>query len=170
MDSRLVTQLTLSAIALVIFVLASVVGKLVIHRFGARRGYIASRTVAVRKASSLLLLFVLAFVLSAIWGVDFDGLLVFSTGIFTLIGIAFFAVWSILSNITAGILIFFRYPYRIGDHITVTDLPDCSGRIVDVTMWHLMVENDDGDRFAIPNNVVVQKIIRISLRPKGWGE
>ncbi len=170
MDPRLLTQLILSTVVLAAFIVLSLLLKYVIHRYAQRRGFVASRPVAVRKTCSLLLLFIMIFALSTVWGIDFEGLLIFSTGVFTLIGIAFFAVWSILSNITAGVLIFFRYPYRIGDRVTVADLPDCHGRIVDVTMWHMMLENDDGDRFAIPNNVVVQRIIRIEKREQGWGE
>ena len=36
-------------------------------------------------------------------------------------GVAMFAQWSILSNITSGIILFFSFPFKIGDLILIHD-------------------------------------------------
>lgn len=56
-------------------------------------------------ANGILLLFTVP-VLLVIWGFDFRNLLLLSTGILTLTGVALFANWSILSNVTAFLLYF----------------------------------------------------------------
>lgn len=69
-----------------------------------------------------LLATIAAFVLLAsIWGLEQNEIAVFASTILTAIGIAFFAQWSLLSNITSSIILFFTHPLRLGDTIRVLD-------------------------------------------------
>ena len=56
-----------------------------------------------------------------IWGTDEKQLLIYITSFLTILGIAFFAQWSILSNITAGIILYINYPVTIGDNSTIIE-------------------------------------------------
>ena len=56
-----------------------------------------------------------------IWGVDQSRLVVFITSLLTILGIAFFAQWSLISNITSTLVVYFNHPAKIGDTITVFD-------------------------------------------------
>ena len=56
------------------------------------KGLFAARVIVATVAAALLLL---------AWGIDFSGLLVLSTSIITVTGVALFASWSLISNITA---------------------------------------------------------------------
>lgn len=103
----------------------------------------------------ILLLFILA--LSIVWGIDHKEVLVFASSVFAIIGVALFAQWSILSNITAGAILFFSFPYRIGDRIKVLnkDFP-VEGTIEDVTLFFIYIKDDEGFFTTIPNNTVLQ--------------
>ena len=60
-----------------------------------------------------LLLGILAFIsIVIIWGVKKDQIFLFISSVFAVAGVASFAQWSILSNITAGIILFFSYPFN----------------------------------------------------------
>ena len=59
--------------------------------------------------------------LAAIWNIDRSQLMVFITSLITVLGIAFFAQWSILANITSSLILFFNHPVKIGQRIRVLD-------------------------------------------------
>ena len=80
---------------------------------------------------------------------------------FQAVAIGFFASWSVLSNITCSVLIFFRFPYRIGDRISFLDDKDFTGTISDITMFHILVEDEAGNIVTIPANVAIAKSIII---------
>ncbi len=69
--------------------------------------------------ASLFLLFVAFFTI--LLDLGFGDISLFLSSIFAVLGVALFAQWSILSNLTASVLIFFVFPYRIGDRVKVSD-------------------------------------------------
>jgi small-conductance mechanosensitive channel len=80
------------------------------------------------------------------------------------LGVALFAQWSILSNITAGVLIFFVFPYRIGDRIRIVEKDeDMSGVIVEIALFHILLKRDSGDVMTYPNSLLLQKgVVKLS--------
>ncbi len=111
----------------------------------------------IKKSMSILLTLVALIILSIIWGIDQKEILVFASSIFAIIGVALFAQWSILSNITAGVIIFFSFPYRIGDTVKVLnkDFP-VEGSIEDITLFYVYIKDLDGRFTSIPNNSILQ--------------
>ena len=96
------------------------------------------------------------------WGADLFAVLSASAGVLTVIGVAFFAVWSVLSNVTASFIIFFRFPLRIGDAIFLPEVDgELQGVVEEITLFHLLVRGRHGNVFAVPNNVVMQKMVNI---------
>ncbi len=91
-------------------------------------------------------------------GVEYQQISLFISSVFAVLGVALVAQWSILSNITAGILIFFVFPYRIGDHIKVIDKDeDVSGVIVEISLFHVLIKRQDQVVITYPNNLMLQK-------------
>ena len=93
-----------------------------------------------------LLSFLMAIVLvSAIWGLKQNEIAVYVGTILTAIGIAFFAQWSLLSNVTSSLLLFFNHPVKIGDKIKVLD-KDCpfEGEVTDLTYFFIHVKTNEG--------------------------
>ena len=97
-----------------------------------------------------------------IWGVDIEQFSVFISSALAVIGIAFFAQWSLLSNLTASVILFFNHPVRLGNRIRILDKDfDWTGRVVDITGFYLFMKTDDGREITIPNSIVLQKGIEI---------
>ena len=104
-------------------------------------------------------LFVIPIVaLILIWGVNIRELGLIISSVFAVIGVALFATWSILSNITAGIILFFYFPYKIGDRIRIQDkdFPD-EAIIMDIQSFTVHLLKDDGELLTYPNNLLLQK-------------
>ncbi|MDF2178179.1 mechanosensitive ion channel family protein [Aliiglaciecola sp. CAU 1673] len=92
-----------------------------------------------------------------VFGIDYANLMVFLSSTFAVLGVALFAQWSILSNITAGVLIFFNFPYRVGDHIKVINKDfDISGVIEEISTFHVLIKKSDGDLITYPNSMILQ--------------
>lgn len=100
-------------------------------------------------------------VLVTIWSVDQREILVFLSSIVTILGVAFFAQWSHLSNITSGIIIFFNTATKIGDEIKIMDKDvDIEGEIFDIGLMFFKIRTQDNEIISIPNNIVLQKAIK----------
>ncbi len=101
-----------------------------------------------------------------IWGIDYHSIFLFGSSILAITGVALFAQWSILSNITASVVIFFNYPARIGDTIRILNADNTiEGTIVDINIFQVLLEDKDGNLINFPNNLLIQKAF-IKLRDK----
>ena len=95
-----------------------------------------------------------------------DQILLFISSIFAVVGVASFAQWSILSNITAGIIIFFSYPFKIGDKIKIHDKDfPIEGEIDDIKAFYIILKSFDGETITYPNNLLIQKGISVIYKP-----
>lgn len=108
--------------------------------------------------SLLLILFIIFFII--LWGVDADKLITFVGGAVTFIGVAFFAQWSVLSNFTAGVIMFFAFPFKIGDRIRIQDKDfPIEAEIDDIRAFHTILITAEGERISYPNNLFLQKSV-----------
>lgn len=125
-----------------------------------------ARIFQIIQVINILINFVCVVALAIIWGVQPQNMLVAVSSIFAVIGVALFAQWSILSNITAGIIIFFSMPFRIGDkiHILDKDTP-IEATIENVLTFHTYLRTMDGEQIIIPNSLFLQKIVSVG-KPK----
>ncbi len=120
-----------------------------------------ARTKIIKKFVNSFLLFVGLQFLLFVWGVEQSELIFFISTMLTVLGIAFFAQWSIISNVTSALIIFFSHPAKIGDTITVLDKDySIKGRISDIEMFFITIKTEEGDKVTIPNNVFIQKMIK----------
>src|SRR5690606_24617049 len=89
------------------------------------------------------------------------------TGFATVAAVAFFAAWSVLSNIFCSLLIFIMRPFRLLDYIELIeggDKPGLRGRVIDVNLVYTTLEEiDDEGRpsvLQVPNNLFFQRTTR----------
>ena len=90
------------------------------------------------------------------------------TGFATVAAVAFFAAWSVLSNLFCALLIFTARPFRVGDHIELLDTaekPGAKGRVVDINLLYTTLEDHTaapghGAWLQIPNALVFQRVLR----------
>ncbi len=115
----------------------------------------------VRKIVNFILsVFLIVFIL-IIWGVDQSELLLFMTSVLTVIGVALFAQWSLLSNLTAGVILFFNHSVKLDDTITIMDKDyEIEGRITDIGYFFITLKTKEGDQITLPSNVFLQKTIK----------
>lgn len=120
------------------------------------------RLIMISKVVNVLLLTISSVLLFMIWGVDRHDLFLFVSSFLAFLGIAFFAQWSILSNITAGIIFFLSHPAKIGDKIYVID-KECpiEGTIRHIGVLFITLRTEEGELVTMPNNMVMQKLIKI---------
>lgn len=114
----------------------------------------------VHRLMNMGLVFCCVVVVCLLLGLGYSEVSVFLSSIFAVVGIALFAQWSILSNVTASMLIFFGFPYRVGDRIKVADKDeDICGVIEDISSFHVIIRRDDGSIIAYPNSLMLQKAV-----------
>lgn len=155
---------TLSVIVIV-FILRFLVAKLV-RRYAKSSQIIEHRANLVIKYIDLLINIIAIIALIVIWGVQKKDILLTVSSITTVIGVAMFAQWSILSNITSGIILFFFFPFKIGDVIKIHDKDfPIQAEIEDINAFHVNLRTIDGERITYPNNLLLQKGISI-IDPK----
>lgn len=114
------------------------------------------------KYINILVVLIAAFLLALAWGIEIKDLSLIFSSVFAVIGVALFAIWSILSNITAGIILFFSFPYKIGDKIEIhdKDLP-IQAVIEDIKAFHLHLRTKEGQLITYPNNLILQKAVSL---------
>ncbi len=97
-----------------------------------------------------------------IWGVNKKELVLFLSSFLAVIGIALFAQWSILSNVTASILLYINHPAKIGDTIVVMDKDfPLTGKIKDIGAFFIRISTDKDEVVTIPNSIIFQKMVKI---------
>ena len=96
-----------SIAALIGFYVGNRIFKRVLKRFARKKQVKEKRVFYVAKVFDVLFVLTFLLTLGFVWSVDIKGISVFASSLFAIIGVALFAQWSILSNITASIIIFF---------------------------------------------------------------
>ncbi len=84
------------------------------HRVGKQSEIHISRTRLMLKYINILVSLIAIFALAFAWGIGYKDLSLIFSSVFAVIGVALFAIWSILSNVTSGIILFFSFPYTAG--------------------------------------------------------
>lgn len=148
-------------VLLLVFILRFVIAKLV-RKYAKTSEIIEQRANLVIKYIDLLINIIAVISLIVIWGVKKDQILLTVSSITTVVGVAMFAQWSILSNITAGVILFFFFPFKIGDTIKIHDKDfPIQAEIEDISAFHINLKTIDGERITYPNNLLLQKGISI---------
>lgn len=148
------------------FVFSKIVNKQLLV-LGQRKNVSADRVFYIQKTVQVLLLIITLFTIGILLGINYDKFGFILSTLFTVIGVALFAQWSILSNVTASLIIFFFFPYRVGDTIRIQDDKEVlEGCIQEITLFHLLIKRSEGDIISYPNSLVFQKAIIIKPKTK----
>jgi small-conductance mechanosensitive channel len=137
-----------------------------IRSFAASSHLFEHRTNLIIKYINVLMNILVTTILIVIWGVKTEDIFITISSIATVIGVAMFAQWSILSNITSGMILFFSFPFRIGDTIKIHDKDfPIEAEIEDINTFHVSLKTKEGEKIIFPNNLLLQKGISI-ITPK----
>lgn len=104
----------------------------------------------------------IAFILIT-WGVKQSDIALFFGSVLTVIGVALVAQWSLLSNMTSGIILFYNHKIKLYDYITILEGKDyvITGKVVEIGLFFITLENLESKIITIPNNLIIQKSIMI---------
>ena len=120
-EQKYLYQIIATIVALVIFIILRYLVNTIIDNIGKTSEFAESRTQLVKKYIDYFIYMLALLVIISIWGIKPEQIFLFISSVLTVIGVAFFAQWSILSNITAGIILFFSSPFKIGNVIKIMD-------------------------------------------------
>lgn len=150
--------IVISLVVILIYLITRNIIKRLVRRHGNKHNFNKSRMLYISKITGLANSIVFGIMLGFVWEISFSGLSLYFASIFTVVGVALFAHWSILSNLTASVVIFFFFPYRIGSHIKIQDADNTlEGLILDIKMFYIEIELEDGRIASYPNNLAIQK-------------
>ncbi len=142
------------------FILLKIIQR-IIDRIGLKYSYHKTRIKIVRKIFLFLLSLVFIGIILFIWGIHPSQLATYIASLLTVLGVAFFAQWSILSNITSTLIIFFNHEVHIGDTIQILDKEfQIEGKVHDVGMFFSIIKTADNEFISIPNNVFILKMVK----------
>ncbi len=156
------TVVVLIAYAIIYYIKRMFISKLVLKtQVNEQRKKLYSKVV------NLFLSLIILVFLAAIWGVDQHEIALFVSSVLTVMGIAFFAQWSLLSNITASLILFFYHPLLVGYTIKVLDKEyPIEGEVIDLTFFFVYVKTADNEIVTIPNSVLLQKPLVLESKEK----
>jgi len=144
---------------IVIYVLRLIIRKVVL-KFSEYSSKSDNRSKLIIKYFNSLLNILFVIFIILLWGVDTAQLFTFVGAAITFIGVAFFAQWSVLSNFTAGVIMFFAFPFKIGDRIRIQDKDfPIEAEIDDIKAFHTILITAEGERISYPNNLFLQKAV-----------
>ena len=124
------------------------------------KGLFAARVIVATVSLALLLL---------AWGIVFSGLLVLSTSIITVTGVALFASWSLISNITAYFILLTNVAYRRGNYVRILDGDNfIEGVIADVGPFSTRLLTAERETLMYPNNLILTRPVLLNPKEK-WG-
>ncbi len=145
-----------------LYVLAFVVTKYTINNALKSAHLQRARRKMIVKAVHLFTTIAAVLLIAGVWGLKQHEIAVFASTILTALGIAFFAQWSLLSNITSSIILFFNHPLKLGDTIKVLDKDyPFEGEVTDLTYFFVHLKTKTGEVITIPNALVLQKSIAV---------
>ena len=159
-------ELVATGILFVLLILTRFIVSKLVRSFAKRSQTIEKRTRLVLKYIHLLMNIIAIIALIVIWGVQTKDIFIVLSSITTIVGVAMFAQWSILSNITSGIILFFSFPYKIGDYIIIHDKDfPIEAEIEDIGAFHVYLKTQKGEIIVYPNNLMLQIGITILKHP-----
>lgn len=130
---------------------------------GFKEGAATQATNIVRAISSTFGILIIAIV----WGIDFGAIMLFASTTLTLLGVALFASWSILSNITACVILLLHPAFRRGTFIRVIDADNyAEGYISELTLFNTKLVTESREVIYYPNNQLLGRPSIINPRDR----
>jgi len=155
-------EIIYTAILLVVLLITRAIIVIAVKRIGKRSGTTEARANLIGRYVTVTLVLIALLIEAFILGFETRDITLVFSSTFAVIGIALFAIWSILSNVTSGIIMFFSFPYKVGDKIKIHDKDyPIEAIIEDIRAFQLILREDNGDLVTYPNNLILQKAVTL---------
>ena len=151
-------QLVISVSVVILYFIISRRIAPVLYRFIAASQLKAEMNKRALVVFHIILALLLIVVLSIVWGVDIRGLLVLASSMIAVIGVALFAAWSLLSNITAFFILLGQKAFAEGMEVRVVDGGNyLEGRIIEINLFSTVLRTKDNELVVYPNNLLISR-------------
>lgn len=161
MLSRIQIQILVIAVAFIVMILLMAVTKKITKKVSLVKSLDPNRKKVVLSTFYFIYYALFSMVIILTLGIDLKEVSIFLSSVMAIIGVAFFAQWSLLSNLTSSVIIFFYYPLKIGNKIRILDKEiDSSGVVINITGFYVMLKTDKGEEISIPNSIILQRGIQ----------
>ena len=155
-------QLIETLVVLILYVMVRFSINFAVKRRMMAQSFGQDRMVLVRKVMRFIAFIFFAIIISSIWGIKQGDIFLFLTSLLTVIGIGFFAQWSILSNVTAGLILFFGNDIRLGTEITIFEKDmDITGTVEEIGLVFFLIKTKERGLVSIPNTLILQKMVAL---------
>ncbi len=155
-------QILETTAVVILYIVAFFITKTIINNALKNTHLQRDRRKIVIKAVHLFTSIAVIILIAGIWGLKQHEIAVFVSTILTALGIAFFAQWSLLSNITSSVILFFNHPLKLGDSIKILDKDfPFEGEVTELSYFFVHLKTKDGECITIPNSLLLQKSISI---------
>jgi MscS family membrane protein len=155
-------ELIATGFLLIFLLIVRIILTTLITKISRRNGINIARIHLINRYVSVTLFLLALLIIPFIFGTRAQDLAVIFSSVFAVIGLGLFAIWSILSNITSGIIMFFSFPYKVGDKIQIHDKDfPLEGIIEDIRAFQLHLRLDNGNLVTYPNNLMLQKAVTL---------
>jgi small-conductance mechanosensitive channel len=150
-----------TAISVILFFLLRLISNKLVERTVRSNVLQKTRGKIIKKIMLVGLITITLIFILTVWGVDQSELFMFMASFLTVMGIALFAQWSHLSNLTSGIIIFFNHSAKLDDTVTILDKDYAiEGRISDIGFFFIKLKTNKDEEVLIPNNIFLQKMVK----------
>lgn len=147
----------LAILLLAVFVIAIITKKAII-KFSLIKSIEPNRRKVIIWLAYLFYHFLSLLAILLLFGIDAKQFVVFASSILAVIGMGFFAQWSILSNLSASVILFFFHPLRIGSKIKILDSEtNVTGEVLDITGFYTVIKTEENKIAAVPNSIIINK-------------
>lgn len=156
------SEIIYSAIVLIVMLIIRAIIVVAVNKIGKKSGTTEARAALIGRYATVTLVLLALLIEAFILGAKTSDITLIFSSVFAVIGIALFAIWSILSNITSGVIMFFSFPYKVGDKIKIHDKDyPIEAIIEDIRAFQLILREDNGDLVTYPNNLILQKAVTL---------
>lgn len=153
-------DIILTVLIIIFYFVSARALKKYITKYGKKRQFTRSQRIKLVRLLKFFLSIGFILILTLVWGLNMKDIWVLGSVILGFIGVAVFAVWSLLSNVLAAYILFFSEPFQIGDFVILKDGDNSiEGEVMNMTTFYVKVKLDNGAIANIPNNVTFQKIL-----------
>jgi len=150
-----------TGISIILFFLIRILIIKIIDRIVTKSFLQKTRGKIIKKILHIVLASITLIFILSVWGVDQSELFMFMASVLTVMGIALFAQWSHLSNLTSGMIIFFSHSVKLDDTVSILDKDfEVEGRISDIGLFFVKLKTEQGEEVSLPNNIFLQKMIK----------
>ncbi|MEQ8903856.1 mechanosensitive ion channel domain-containing protein [Ekhidna sp.] len=163
LETNYFIQLAITLVVLILFIASRWLIQKSLKRLARKFSYDLNRAAATKRLLMISLYTFTLIILVIVWGGDLNNLWISLGSILGVIAIGFFAIWSILSNIVAGIIIYTINPFKITDTLVLVE-KEVTGKVIDIGLIYTKLEDKEGI-FTVPNNIFFQQIVKVK-KPK----